>query len=212
MPLAEAAVAFASKGLQRHFRALRRKPWPALGADLVSAPNWSDFQAYVSQLLTEQRDRHEPYWQMQSDLVEKLRMGAVEASGVRVPAISLGEVEPIPPRFFDERPRIDWGRNTLKNYGLEFHRVRVRLQPAVPSSLLPPADSSMRSGRPSKEEAIERAIEHAIKEGFDLNGMPRKQAIEQIRISAEHLGLNTRLGFSVSVVQRVLFRRFGPRF
>ena len=212
MPLADAAVAFAPRGLQRRFRRLSKKPRPEMSRDLVAAPDAAGVRAYLWEFLEDQQARSEPYRDMHASLLEELRAGRLEASGMRVPAVNGGEIETIPPRFFDERPRISWAHNTLRNFGIEFHRLRVRVRPAA--AALPRSVNNPKKGpgRPSKDDEINRTIDRALHSGIDLNAMPRKQASDHIRKLAEELGLSTRLGFSESVVQRVLHRRFGPRY
>ena len=55
-------------------------------------------------------------------------------------------------------------------------------------------------------------IDILLKKGVDLAKLPRPQAMAEIRnCAANELNSDINIGFSDPVLQRVLFRRFGPR-
>jgi hypothetical protein len=94
----------------------------------------------------------------------------------------------------------------------------VILEPVSPAVPLPSAAASqefvdaVRRGRPSKEDKIAEAIDILLKRGVDLAKLPRPQAMAEIRkCAASELKADVNIGFSDPVLQRVLFRRFGPR-
>jgi hypothetical protein len=93
----------------------------------------------------------------------------------------------------------------------------VILEPVSPTvPLLSAASQELvdapRRGRPSKEDKIGEAINILLKRGVDLAKLPRPQAMAEIRKCAENeLKADINIGFSDPVLQRVLFRRFGPR-
>jgi hypothetical protein len=94
----------------------------------------------------------------------------------------------------------------------------VILEPVSPAVPLPSASASQelidaaRRGRPSKEDKIGEAIDILSKRGIDLAKLPRPQAMAEIRkCAANELKTDINIGFSDPVLQRVLFRRFGPR-
>jgi hypothetical protein len=67
-------------------------------------------------------------------------------------------------------------------------------------------------GRPTKLAEIEQAIDILLAKGVDLASMPRPKAYKAIKKCAEiELKSNTKIGFSESVIQRALFRRFDRR-
>jgi hypothetical protein len=81
--------------------------------------------------------------------------------------------------------------------------------PKLPSrEASPPRDA----GRPSKSAEIERAIEIILADGIVLAKMPRPKAYRAVRECAtRELNSDTQIGFSDPVIQRSLFKRFGPR-
>jgi hypothetical protein len=92
------------------------------------------------------------------------------------------------------------------------------LEPVSPAVPLPSAPASQelidaaRRGRPSKEDKIGEAIDILLKRGIDLAKLSRPQAMAEIRKCAtSELKSDVNIGFSDPVLQRVLFRRFGPR-
>jgi hypothetical protein len=94
----------------------------------------------------------------------------------------------------------------------------VILEPVSPTVPLLSAAASQelvdapRRGRPSKEDKIGEAIDILLKKGVDLAKLPRPQAMAEIRkCAANELKSDINIGFSDPVLQRVLFRRFGPR-
>jgi hypothetical protein len=83
----------------------------------------------------------------------------------------------------------------------------------------PPSDAGPREnikraqrGRPSKTPEIELAIDILLEKGVGLAKLPRPQAMAEIRnCAADELNSDVNIGFSDPVLERVLFRRFGPR-
>jgi hypothetical protein len=71
---------------------------------------------------------------------------------------------------------------------------------------------SKQRGRPSKAAEIEKVIEILLGKGIDLAKLPRPEAMAEIRnCAADELNSDVNIGFSDPVLERVLFRRFGPR-
>jgi hypothetical protein len=67
-------------------------------------------------------------------------------------------------------------------------------------------------GRPSEELEIEKVIDILLERGVELGSMPRPTAFAAVRkCAASELKLDINVGFSDPVLQRFLFRRFGPR-
>jgi hypothetical protein len=66
-------------------------------------------------------------------------------------------------------------------------------------------------GRPTKNAEIEAAIEALAATGIELPKLPRKDACVLIRQRAAELGASVEVGFSDTVIQRSLVRRYGPR-
>jgi hypothetical protein len=67
-------------------------------------------------------------------------------------------------------------------------------------------------GRPSKSAEIERAIDILLTNGVALAKMARPKAYRAVReCAARVLKSDTQIGFSDPVIQRSLFKRFGPR-
>jgi hypothetical protein len=102
-------------------------------------------------------------------------------------------------------------------------RHELPIQPELePTNETPPSELASdrlgktplpsRMGRPSKGPEIDRAIELLLRRGVDLASMPRPKAYKVVRKCAEsELKSNIKIGFADPVIQRALFRRFGPR-
>jgi hypothetical protein len=83
----------------------------------------------------------------------------------------------------------------------------------------PPNDSLPREcikkaerGRPSKTPEIEEAIDILLRRGVGLAKLPRPEAMAEIKnCAANELNSDVNIGFSDPVLERILFRRFGPR-
>ena len=79
------------------------------------------------------------------------------------------------------------------------------------STIVAPVEKLVK-GRPSKEQIIARIIDELTAQGIDFNSMPRDAARGKILEYAERtLKENTKVGFSIPVIQRVLFRKLGHR-
>ena len=86
--------------------------------------------------------------------------------------------------------------------------AEARPSEAAPQKLIKEA----RRGRPSKGDEIEEAIDLLLRNGVDLAKMPRPKAYQKVRECAKSdLNSDTDIGFTDPVIQRFLFRRFGPR-
>jgi hypothetical protein len=169
---------------------------------------------------------------LKEDLVDRLYAGQLRAIGVE--NASRGGPDYIPKYYFLKTAEMDWDKSIVAALGKEFHHVTVcsegdqahkvfavtgladplLIQPQLePVPQAPPTDGSpAKPGRPSKADEIEQAIDILLKNGIDLAAMPRPKACEAVKKCAEsELKSNTRVGFSVPVIQRALFGRFGRR-
>ena len=110
---------------------------------------------------------------------------------------------------------------TLPNEPEPSHELPIQAEPESTSET-PPSKSAAdrlekpplpsKVGRPSKGPEIDQAIELLVGRGVDLASMPRPKAYKAVRKCAEaELKSNIKIGFADPVIQRALFRRFGPR-
>jgi hypothetical protein len=145
------------------------------------------------------------------------KFGQVTVQGKREPiAEILPEVVEVDPQQLQANiPKL---LNKLPNELCLPEDPYVILEPVSPAVSPPsPAASqelvdAARRGRPSKEAKIAEAIDILLKRGVDLAKLPRPQAMAEIRkCAASELKGDVNIGFSDPVLQRVLFRRFGPR-
>jgi hypothetical protein len=137
--------------------------------------------------------------------------------------------------YFLKTAKIDWDKSTVAALGKQFHHVTVRSErdqadkdfaekelvgPALarlepePVLHLPPTQQSPSRprGRPSKTPEIDQAIDILLKKGVGLAKLPRPEAMAHIRnCAANELNSDINIGFSDAVLERILFRRFGPR-
>jgi hypothetical protein len=157
---------------------------------------------------------------LDSDTVAALgrKFGQVTVQGKREPIVeTLPEMVAVDPRQFHmERDALYSVRaepEQLNGPGLE-QRTSDTLPIAEGSAhLIEGAHSeSKRRGRPSKAAEIEEVIEILLGKGINLAKLPRPQAMAEIRnCAANHPDSDINIGYSDPVLERVLFRRFGPR-
>jgi hypothetical protein len=170
-------------------------------------------QPYMFAILDRNNARREINSKMTDYLFESLRSGRLIAQGIQTKPV-IGHEKKIIPEFLFEDPQIDLEKNAIENFGQRYEGVRIH-QPKGgigSTASLPRASASLaRTGRPSKQGEIERAIDAVTSEGIALSQIPRKTARDMVRQKAKELGSNTDLGFSDPVIQRALVARFGRR-
>jgi hypothetical protein len=159
---------------------------------------------------------------MQNYHIEQLYQGKLEARGVQTQLTRSNGQVLIPSHYF-LRPKIDWERNSVNNYGDRFEGVEVRCRPTFEAANIERTPKStavlggqstpkLKPGRHSKEVEIDKVILDLERRGLDFNAMRRKDAYERIREHApENFGANTGIGYSDTVLQARLNRRYGPR-
>jgi len=184
-------------------------PLPVKLADEVEAIRQlgNNFTNFIDELTA----RNRPIWEMQANLLKMLSEDLLEAWGVEVQP-ELGRArEQIPTFIFENRPKVNWSKNSIENVRRKFEAIEVR-RSVVDRKLLAPTFTPSERGRPSKASEIEKAIRGLLAEGIDLRKSPRSQAYEQIRQFAVHkLNCNIAIGFSDPVIQRCLVKLLGKR-
>jgi hypothetical protein len=214
VPLKEAPWHFAPQRLKRELdrvRSLPSQPIPVqktedgLEAFLMMVRG---FQA----LSEDSRKRNKPFWEMQEVLRQRLYAGKLDAFGIKTKPEPGKGPQKIEPFIFKDNPKINWGKNTVENFGQKFEGIEVSRRTVARQISPPPIDESKETGRPSKAPEIMNAIQSLVAKGIDLNAMPRALAYDKIRrFAEEELGLNTRIGYSDPVIQRCLIRSVGKR-
>jgi hypothetical protein len=171
----------------------------------------------ANEFLVNTRNLAEPRWEMQSQLLQRLSLGQLQAAGIRTKP-DLGErPEPIPAFMFDGA-KVGWAKSTVENYGRRFEGVTVtrpetaERRPGEQAASTPNPPVKRPPGRQSKEAEIREAISALQAAGADLASQPRPDAYALIKEYArDHLGANISIGYSDPVLQRVLLRLFGTR-
>jgi hypothetical protein len=193
-PLSEAWLDFAPGRLIDEYWCLKDHPAPD---QIELSPNDPQRMQRAWNALSEQFSylgRTEPAKRvMKQHLIEQLYQGKLEARGVQTqPARSNGQV--LVPSHYFLRPKIDWERNIVNNYGDRFEGVEIRRPPKSckagapelrplekqvsglpdPQSLNnrpePSTVSSNKRGPRSKKPEIMEAIAALDRQGFDLKG------------------------------------------
>jgi hypothetical protein len=145
------------------------------------------------------------------DILRQLRESKLEAFGVQSAPIQKRNFERIRSHFFMDA-EVNWNRNSISNFGVTYTAVGVCRSVSAPKIKSIASPTSLSRGRPSKASEIERAIDLLTAEGEELATMPRPDAYEAVRQCAKRsLRADVAIGFTDPVIQRVLFRRFGPR-
>jgi hypothetical protein len=140
------------------------------------------------------------------------KFGQVTVKGKREPiAETLPEMMAVDPQEILAKFTLTAARELPDDRGAigePISRAESRPSEAAPQELI----KETRRGRPSKENEIEEAIDLLLRNGVDLAKMPRPIAYEKVRECAKSdLNSDTDIGFADPVIQRFLFRRFGPR-
>lgn len=163
------------------------------------------------------RLRQEPIWEMQRQLAKKLSDGKLVASGYRTKPNVSTSVESIPAVVFSDFRAILWHENAVEAGGQRFELVTVT-KPLIeervmePLAMLIKIEPKNRPGRPSKIQLIDNIIEELQDSGAQLNSKSRGLARTLIIETAIKTGrARNEDGFSVPVIQRALYRKFGQR-
>lgn len=145
-------------------------------------------------------------------LLKKIRERKLFAYGRRTLPTIGRYVERIDSDLF-RSPIINFSSSTVENAGhrfeiVEIERAKQNYIEVEPRDIQP---GPYGPGRPSKAIFIEEAIEALTNRGVDISRLPRKTAYNMVRDQIEKSGVNIDIGFSNTVIQKIIYRKYGRR-